>query len=362
MQVEAFDFDLPDELIALRPASPRDAAKLLHVSSDGQLTDKIILDMTSYLSKGDVLVVNDTRVIPAKLTGTRLRESSDGSEQNQGAQIELNLIERQGSSIWKCLLKPAKKVKAGDVILFEGKDGGAFPATVLEREQGEAIIDFNLSLDKMDALLGLIGSMPLPPYIAGKRTPDEKDNHDYQTLFAEHDGAVAAPTAGLHFTPHLQAELEAKGVEICRVTLHVGAGTFLPVKAENTDNHKMHAEWGEIKPEVAERLNNVKRDGQKICCVGTTSLRLLESATRENGVIEPFADTTDIFIKPGYRFRAADMLLTNFHLPKSTLFMLVSAFSGLNTMKKAYDYAVQNKYRFYSYGDACLLELANKDN
>lgn len=362
MQIEAFDFDLPDELIALRPASPRDAAKLLHVSPDGHLTDKIIRDLTSYLSKGDVLVVNDTRVIPAKLTGTRIRETSEGSEQNQGAQIELNLIERQGAGIWKCLLKPAKKVKAGDVILFENKDGDPFPATVLEKMQGEAIIDFSLSLDKMDTLLGLIGSMPLPPYIAGKRTPDEKDNHDYQTLFAEHDGAVAAPTAGLHFTPHLQAELEAKGVEICRVTLHVGAGTFLPVKAENTDDHEMHAEWGEVKPEVAEKLNNSKKGGHKVCCVGTTSLRLLESATREDGLIEPFADATDIFIKPGYRFRAADMLLTNFHLPKSTLFMLVSAFSGLNTMKKAYDYAVQNKYRFYSYGDACLLELAHKDN
>lgn len=362
MQVEAFDFDLPDELIALRPASPRDAAKLLHVSPDGHLTDKIIRDLTSYLSRGDVLVVNDTRVIPAKLTGTRLRETNAGSLENHGAQIELNLIERQGAGTWKCLLKPAKKVKAGDVILFENKDGDAFPATVLEKQQGEAIIDFSLSLAKMDALLGLIGSMPLPPYIAGKRTPDEKDNHDYQTLFAEHDGAVAAPTAGLHFTPHLQAELEAKGVEICRVTLHVGAGTFLPVKAENTDNHKMHAEWGEVKPEVAERLNNSKTGGHKICCVGTTSLRLLESATSENGVIEAFADATDIFIKPGYRFRTADMLLTNFHLPKSTLFMLVSAFSGLNTMKKAYEYAVHNKYRFYSYGDACLLELANKDN
>lgn len=362
MQVEAFDFDLPDELIALRPASPRDSAKLLHVAPKGHLTDKFIHDLSSYFVKGDVLLVNDTRVIPAKLSGTRLRESVAGDTQQSGAQLELNLIERQGASTWKCLLRPAKKVKPGDIIRFEDKGGVVYPATVLEKDQGEASIDFKLSLDKMDALLGLIGSMPLPPYIAGKRGPDEKDNQDYQTLFAEHDGAVAAPTAGLHFTCNLQAELEAMGVEICRVTLHVGAGTFLPVKVENTANHKMHAEWGEVKPEIADKLNNAKQKGHRICCVGTTSLRLLESATKKDGIIEPFADATDIFIKPGYCFRAADMLLTNFHLPKSTLFMLVSAFSGLDTMKKAYEHAVQNNYRFYSYGDACLLELADKNN
>lgn len=362
MQVEAFDFDLPDELIALRPASPRDSAKLLHVAPKGHLTDKFIRDLSSYFVKGDVLLVNDTRVIPAKLSGTRLRESVAGDTQQSGAHVELTLIERQGTSTWKCLLKPAKKVKPGDIIRFQDKEGVVYPATVLEKDQGEALIDFKLSLDKMDALLGLIGSMPLPPYIAGKRRPDEKDNQDYQTLFAEHDGAVAAPTAGLHFTPNLQAELEAMGVEICRVTLHVGAGTFLPVKVENTANHKMHAEWGEVKPEIADKLNNAKQNGHRICCVGTTSLRLLESATKKDGIIEPFADATDIFIKPGYCFRAADMLLTNFHLPKSTLFMLVSAFSGLDTMKKAYEHAVQNNYRFYSYGDACLLELADKNN
>ncbi|MEC8029583.1 MAG: tRNA preQ1(34) S-adenosylmethionine ribosyltransferase-isomerase QueA [Pseudomonadota bacterium] len=362
MQVEAFDFDLPDELIALRPASPRDAAKLLHVAPNGHLTDRIIRNLPSYFSKGDALVVNDTRVIPAKLSGTRLRDTAIDAEQNLGAKIELNLIERHGASVWKCLLKPAKKVKQGDVIRFEDAAGITYQATVLEKEQGEALIDFNLSLNKMDELLGLIGSMPLPPYISGKRKPDDKDNRDYQTLFAEHDGAVAAPTAGLHFTPDLQAKLEAIGVEICRVTLHVGAGTFLPVKVENTANHKMHAEWGEVKPEIAERLNRSKQDGHKICCVGTTSLRLLETAARDDGRIMPFAKATDIFIKPGYRFRAADMLLTNFHLPKSTLFMLVSAFSGLNTMKKAYNHAVQNNYRFYSYGDACLLELADRVN
>ncbi|EJW21733.1 S-adenosylmethionine:tRNA ribosyltransferase-isomerase [alpha proteobacterium IMCC14465] len=364
MQVEAFDFNLPEELIALRPASPRDSAKLLHVASDGNLSDKIIRDLPSYFSKGEVLVVNDTRVIPAKLTGTRLRDSASNSasetEQNSGAQIDLNLIERQGASMWKCLLKPAKKVRSGDVISFADAEGGSYIATVREKEQGEALIDFNLSLEKMDEVLGLIGSMPLPPYIAGRRTPDEKDNQDYQTLFAEHDGAVAAPTAGLHFTPELQAKLENIGVEICRVTLHVGAGTFLPIKVEDTNHHKMHAEWGEVKPETADRLNAAKQNGFKICCVGTTSLRLLESAARDDGLIAPFAAPTDIFIKPGYQFKAADRLLTNFHLPKSTLFMLVSAFSGLATMKKAYDHAVHSRYRFYSYGDACLLELTEK--
>jgi S-adenosylmethionine:tRNA ribosyltransferase-isomerase len=227
MQVEAFDFDLPDELIALRPASPRDAAKLLHVSPDGHLTDKIIRDLTSYLSRGDVLVVNDTRVIPAKLTGTRLRETNTGSLENHGAQIELNLIERQGAGTWKCLLKPAKKVKAGDVILFENMDGDAFPATVQKKSRVKPSLILAYHSPKWTPFWGLSGLCPYRLILQGKRRPDEKDNHDYQTLFAEHDGAVAAPTAGLHFTPHLQAELEAKGVEICRVTLHVGAGTFL---------------------------------------------------------------------------------------------------------------------------------------
>lgn len=350
MRVEVFDFDLPDGLIALRPASPRDSARLLHVSENGGFTDRVVRDLPALFSRGDVLVVNDTRVIPAKLQGTRRREGAEG------ARIDINLIERLGAGRWKCLLKPGKKAAPGDMIGFRLPDADDVSALVVEKDQGGAVIEFNLSAAEMDALLGVVGAMPLPPYIAGKRPPDERDDQDYQTLFAAHEGAVAAPTAGLHFTPGLQDRLEEAGVQICRITLHVGAGTFLPVKAEDTDNHKMHPEWGGVSETAAETLNAARKSGRRICCVGTTSLRLVESAACEDGTVLPFSGSTDIFITPGYGFKVADRLLTNFHLPKSTLFMLVSAFSGLDRMKKAYEHAVAEQYRFYSYGDACLLE------
>lgn len=345
MQVELFDFDLPESLIALRPVHPRHDARLMHVGAQGDISDRIVKDLADILQPGDALVVNITKVIPARLHGTRTRPGASG------AHIEFTLTERLGPLDWRCFLKPAKRVKDGDIIDFNG-----VLAEVSGRKEGEAQLHFQLAPDAMETTLSQLGRMPLPPYIASKRAPDAKDNEDYQTLFATADGAVAAPTAGLHFTPELVAALKAKGVSLHEVTLHVGPGTFVPVKVEDTDAHKMHGEWGQVLPETAAALNAVHDQGGRIICVGTTSLRLLESATTLEGVIEPFEDVTDIFITPGYRFRAADLLLTNFHLPKSTLFMLISAFSGLETMQAAYDHAIAEAYRFYSYGDACLLE------
>ena len=353
MQVDDFDFDLPESLIALRPAQPRDTARLLHIPAETDAVrpgfgDCIMRDLPELLRAGDAIVVNITKVIPARLSGIRQREGADG------AKIEVTLTERLGPVDWKCFLKPAKRVKAGDIIAF-----GDVTANVTAREGGEAQLSFNIGAETMEVVLAALGSMPLPPYIAGKRAPDAQDNEDYQTLFAREEGAVAAPTAGLHFTPDLVQRLKEKGISFHEVTLHVGPGTFLPVKVDTIADHKMHGEWGQVTAETAHALEAVKKQGGRVICVGTTSLRLLESAARESGRIEPFEAVTDIFITPGFKFKAADMLLTNFHLPRSTLFMLVSAFSGFERMKAAYAHAIADGYRFYSYGDGSLLERAD---
>ncbi len=348
MRVDLFDFDLPENLIALRPARPRDSARLLRVKGDG-LDNWLVSDLPGLLRAGDALVVNTTKVIPARLVGVRQRiDQRDGTS---GARVEITLIKRLGPVDWQCFLKPAKRVKNGDVITFND-----VTARVCERVDGSARLVFEIAPDQMEPILAALGTMPLPLYIASKRTIDWHDTEDYQTLFASQEGAVAAPTAGLHFTPELVKRLREKNIALHEVTLHVGSGTFLPVKATDTQDHKMHGEWGQISVATATSLNAVRRAGGRVICVGTTCLRLLESAATRDGKINPFEAETDIFITPGYAFRAADMLLTNFHLPRSTLFMLVSAFSGLDNMQRAYAHAITEDYRFYSYGDACLLE------
>jgi S-adenosylmethionine:tRNA ribosyltransferase-isomerase len=353
MRTDLFDFDLPPESIALRPASPRDSARMLVVRGDDVLRDQVISDLPRWLETGDQLVVNDTKVIPAQLSGRRIGRPTE-------PRIDATLIKRLDGSRWQALVKPAKKLTEGDTIRF-GNEGkvcllGHLDAEVeCKGEEGEVTLSFSFHGPVLDQAIADLGTVPLPPYIAGKREVDDQDAQDYQTMFAQIEGAVAAPTAGLHFTPALEAALRTRGVGIHRITLHVGAGTFLPVKADDTAGHKMHAEWGCISAETAAALNQARADGGRIIAVGTTSLRLLESAAAEDGRIEPFADETSIFITPGYRFRAIDVLLTNFHLPRSTLFMLVSAFAGLDTMKQAYAHAIAEGYRFYSYGDACLL-------
>ncbi|PBC08946.1 tRNA preQ1(34) S-adenosylmethionine ribosyltransferase-isomerase QueA [Mesorhizobium sp. WSM3859] len=356
MRVDLFDFDLPEERIALRPAEPRDSARLLVVKPGETLQDCVVRDLPSLLREGDVLVFNDTKVIPAQLKGMRKRGEAV-------AQVEATLHMRVAPDRWQAFMRPGKRIAAGDRIHF-GHDGnscflGQLDATVIEKgEAGEALLGFDLSGPFLDEALHAVGHIPLPPYIASKRDDDERDRADYQTIYAREEGAVAAPTAGLHFTPELFAALDAKAIERRFVTLHVGAGTFLPVKADDTADHKMHAETGSVSAETAAALNAARARGGRIICVGTTSLRLLESAARDDGSIEPWSGPTDIFITPGYRFRTADMLMTNFHLPRSTLFMLVSAFSGLETMRAAYAHAIENRYRFYSYGDASLLYRA----
>lgn len=357
MRTDLFDFELPSENIALRPASPRDSARLLVVQGGGGLSDAVISDLPKWLEPGDALVVNETKVISAQLRGRRIGRETE-------PKIEATLIKRLDGSRWQALVKPAKKLANGDRIRF-GNEGrvcllGHLDAEVEEKgAEGEVTLSFTFHGPTLDQAIADLGSPPLPPYIAGKRAPDERDLDDYQTMFAKEEGAVAAPTAGLHFTPALEAALHARGVRLHRLTLHVGAGTFLPVKADDTEGHKMHSEWGSLTPSTADALNEVRARGGRIAAVGTTSLRLLESAAREDGTIAPFKGETAIFITPGYRFRAVDILLTNFHLPKSTLFMLVSAFSGLDTMKRAYAHAIEAGYRFYSYGDACLLFRAS---
>jgi S-adenosylmethionine:tRNA ribosyltransferase-isomerase len=346
-----FDFDLPDELIALRPADPRDSARLLVVGD--ALADQAVSDLPDLLRPGDCLVFNDTRVIPARLFGERRRD--DGA-----VRVEATLHKRLGPHRWSAFMRPGKRLKPGDRIRFgQASDAACFASglgATLEAkgEGGEVTLAFDLAGPALDEAIRGQGAMPLPPYIAAKRAEDERDRRDYQTIYAREDGSVAAPTAGLHFTPELLSRLEARGIEQTFVTLHVGAGTFLPVKTEAIHEHRMHAETGEVTAETAERLNAVHARGGRIVCVGTTSLRLLESATGEDGVVRPFAGDTDIFIIPGYRFRAADVLMSNFHLPQSTLLMLVSAFSGMETVRAAYAHAVAERYRFYSYGDASL--------
>lgn len=352
MRTDLFDFDLPEERIALHPVAPRDAARLLVVRPDAGLEDRIVRDLPELLRPGDALVLNDTRVLPAALSGVRRR----GELQ---AHISVTLIERIDQSRWRALAKPAKRLHEGDRLHF-GHSGevclaGALDATVAARgPEGEVEIAFDLSGPDLDAAIASIGAMPLPPYIAARRPPEEIDRRDYQTVYAACDGAVAAPTAGLHFTPELLNALAAKGISRHFVTLHVGAGTFLPVKAEDTSGHKMHAEWGEVSAATAAALTATRARGGRIVAVGTTSLRLLETAA-QGGALAAFSGPTDIFITPGYRFRGADILMTNFHLPRSTLFMLVAAFSGLEVMQAAYKHAIATGYRFYSYGDACLL-------
>lgn len=353
MRTDLFDFELPPESIALRPAHPRDAARLLVVQPGAALQDRQVSDLAQVLRPGDQLVVNDTKVIPAQLAGRRIGRDAE-------PRIEATLIKRVDGSRWQALVKPAKKLIEGDTIRF-GNEGrvcllGHLDAQVEAKgDNGEVTLTFSFHGPTLDQAIADVGAPPLPPYIASRRTPDEQDNSDYQTMFAVHEGAVAAPTAGLHFTPALEAALQARDVAIHRLTLHVGAGTFLPVKADDTAEHKMHSEWGTISEDTATVLNAARASGGRVVAVGTTSLRLLESAADADGKIQPFTGDTDIFITPGYRFRAVDALMTNFHLPRSTLFMLVSAFSGLDTMKQAYAHAIASGYRFYSYGDASLL-------
>jgi S-adenosylmethionine:tRNA ribosyltransferase-isomerase len=353
MRTDLFDFELPATSIALRPASPRDSSRMLVVQPDGVLRDRVVADLPHWLEPADQLVVNDTRVIAAQLMGRRLGRDTE-------PKIEATLIKRIDGSRWQALAKPAKKLSIGDVVRF-GNEGrvcllGHLDAQVEHKgEDGEITLSFSFHGPALDQAIAELGAPPLPPYIASKRPADEQDAADYQTMFAVNEGAVAAPTAGLHFTPALEAALKLRGVALHRITLHVGAGTFLPVKAEDTASHRMHSEWASLSAETACALNAARAEGGRIVAVGTTSLRLLESATAEDGTIEAFNGETAIFITPGYRFRAVDILLTNFHLPRSTLFMLVSAFSGLETMRRAYAHALASGYRFYSYGDACLL-------
>ena len=340
MKVSEFDFELPIERIALRPARPRDSARLLLIRPGADCGDHHIPELPDLLSSGDVLVFNDTRVIPARLHGRRGR-----------GKVQITLHQKIAGTTWSAFAKPAKRLHPADIISFD-----TLVAEVVEKRRGgEVVLRFRADEGGFMEQLAELGEMPLPPYIAGKRAVDAGDFTDYQTIFATHEGAVAAPTAGLHFTPGLLAALAGQGIASAFLTLHVGAGTFLPVRVEDTADHVMHAEWGEITAETAATINEARAKGGRIVAVGTTALRLLESAVGDDGRIRAFAGSTDIFIAPGHAFRAVDLLLTNFHLPRSTLYMLVAAFSGLETMRRAYAHAIERRYRFYSYGDACLL-------
>jgi S-adenosylmethionine:tRNA ribosyltransferase-isomerase len=345
MQISEFDFALPPDLIAVRPANPRDAARLLHVSARG-LDDRVMADLPSLLRAGDLLIVNDTKVIPAQLEARR-----------GAARIGITLDQAQADGAWRVLLRNARRVKAGDRLDIEKAEG--FSAIVrMVADDGSAVLQFNVTGEAFMQALAQAGALALPPYIPRPDGVNAQDQSDYQTLFATHEGAVAAPTAGLHFTPSLVAGIEARGARIARVTLHVGAGTFLPVRSDDVTLHNMHAERGVVSAAAADLINETKRQGGRVICVGTTSLRVVESAADEHGIVHSFDASTDIFILPGYRFRVADLLLTNFHLPRSTLLMLVSAFSGMARIRQAYAHAMAEGYRFYSYGDATLLERA----
>ena len=341
MKTDLFDFNLPSHLIANKPCEPRDAARLLHIDKM-HLTDGHITDLANWLRPTDVLVFNDTKVIPARLYGTR-----------GNANVEVTLFKQIDLSTWETLIKNARRLHLNDSLTFAPN----FTATVLDKtENGTVILQFNKTGADLFTNLHAVGTMPLPPYIKRARGGLESDKADYQTIYAQHEGAVAAPTAGLHFTERIFDALKKRGIKWEFVTLHVGGGTFLPVKTEDTEHHKMHAEYGVISPEVATRLNQARQNGSRIIPVGTTSLRLLESAADDQGLIHPFAQETSIFITPGYRFKATDALFTNFHTPKSTLFMLVSALAGLDVMQNAYKHAIEKEYHFFSYGDACLIE------
>ena len=345
MRVDLFDFDLPEDLIAQRPIDPRDRARLLDVAPAG-LHDRAVGDLPGLLRRGDLLVFNDTRVIPARLRGTRR-----GSGARPDIAVEALLIRDLGERRWQAFARPGKRLRPGDALAFDG-----LAAEVAERrEDGSVVLAFDRGGADFLAALEHTGIVPLPPYIRGG-TADARDRADYQTMFARRDGSVAAPTAGLHFTPDLVAALDSAGVASTGVTLHVGAGTFQPVRVEDTDRHAMHAEWGEVPPSAARAIAETRAAGGRVVSIGTTALRLLETVARaHDGAVPAWAGETDIFIVPGFRFRAVDLLLTNFHLPRSTLFMLVCAFAGLERMKEAYAHAVRERYRFYSYGDCCLL-------
>lgn len=346
MKLSDFDFDLPERLIATRPVKPRSAARLL-VAQGAQITDAHVRDLGQWLRPGDRLVLNDTRVIPARLSGQRHR---DGAAGPTAARIEVTLLDPGADGTWSALVKPLKKIREGETIVFSGD----LLAELMAKEDGQARLRFNLTGDDFDAALAQAGAMPLPPYIAAKRPADAQDKTDYQTVFARRPGAVAAPTASLHFDQPLLDDLRDRGVEFTHVTLHVGAGTFLPVKVEDVTTHKMHAEWGEVSAEAAAEIAATRAAGHRVIPVGTTALRLIESAAR-SGQIAPWQGETDIFIYPGFRFHVTDALMTNFHLPRSTLMMLVSALAGQGVIRQVYAHAIDHEYRFFSYGDASLL-------
>lgn len=352
MDVSLFDFNLPTERIAQAPARPRDSARLLHVPASGPLGDLTVRDLPSLLNPGDVMVFNDTRVIPARLVGKRGDATVRGKPEGQ-AKVEVTLHQPVDAYTWRVFAKPARKLQPRDYIVF----APGFAADCVDAgDMGERMLKFNVAGRELIEMLEKHGIMPLPPYIKRSDDGTPEDRDDYQTMFAKNDGAVAAPTAALHFTDQLLAGVKARGVEDVRVTLHVGAGTFLPVRVEDTNHHKMHSERAILSDEVAENLNKARADGGRIIACGTTPLRTLESAVDDDGAFHAFDGNTDLFITPGYRFKAVDALMTNFHLPCSTLFMLVSALAGLETMQSAYAHAIENEYRFYSYGDACFIE------
>jgi S-adenosylmethionine:tRNA ribosyltransferase-isomerase len=346
LKLSDFDFDLPEELIATRPASPRSSARMLVAEGD-RITDAIARDLPDWLRPGDRLVLNDTRVIPARLSGTRTRSGAAGEGT---ARIEVTLLEPQADGTWAALVKPLRKLREGETVVFSD----ALSATCAGKDDGQARLRFNLSGEDFDAALNEAGAMPLPPYIEARRKADARDREDYQTVWARRTGAVAAPTASLHFDAPLLEALRAKGIDFTHVTLHVGAGTFLPVKVDDVTEHRMHGEWGEVTPEAAAEIAATKAAGGRVIPVGTTALRLIETAAR-GGAIAPFKGVTDIFIYPGFAFHVADALMTNFHLPRSTLMMLVSALMGRDRMMRIYDHAIAERYRFFSYGDASLL-------
>ena len=360
MKVDIFDYNLPRELIASQPVTPRHTSKLLDLSDENAIYDRHFSDLPDILQAGDVLVCNDTKVIPARLYAQR-----------GDAKVEVTLYHPVDGLSWWSFIKNAKRLKIGDVIAFYNEEIGVtqspFSATVIQKDVEDGVLlKFNCLTTELPVMLEKFGYMPLPPYIKRSRPGESKlwykfdDKENYQTIYAHNEGAVAAPTAGLHFTPEVLQKLKEKGVKQVFVTLHVGAGTFLPIKTDDTDNHKMHAEYGIITTETANVINETKKNGGRVIAVGTTSLRLLETATYDKGIVHPFAKDTDIFITPGYKFKAIDMLITNFHLPKSTLFMLVSAVAGLERMQNAYAHAIEKKYRFYSYGDSSILKCVNK--
>ncbi|MGR3498326.1 MAG: tRNA preQ1(34) S-adenosylmethionine ribosyltransferase-isomerase QueA [Limimaricola soesokkakensis] len=346
MKLSDFDFDLPEELIATRPAKPRSSARLL-LAQGQEIADRVVTDLVQILRPGDRLVLNDTKVIPARLSGTRTRPGAAGEGT---ARIEVTLLGPRADGCWSALVKPLRKLREGEVVVFSER----LSAELVGREADQAVLRFDLEGDDFDAAIAEVGAMPLPPYIAAKRAADENDREDYQTVWAARPGAVAAPTASLHFDEPLMAALAARGVSFTHVTLHVGAGTFLPVKVDDIRDHKMHAEWGEVSEKAAAEIAATRATGGRVIPVGTTALRLIESAAR-GGQIAPWSGETDIFITPGFEFRVAHGLMTNFHLPKSTLMMLVSALMGVEEIRRIYDHAIANRYRFFSYGDASLL-------